>query len=500
MSVALPASGTCRRTSVALACCLIAAYTYFYQGGGWNQNSRFALVRALIEQRTFRIDDTVRFDGKVVTGDLARYCGHVYSDKAPGVALTAVPPVALAYSMLDEPSSREGIAVLSYIATVATAGIPGVVAALLVFHLAWALGSTPGGSVFAAVVYGLGSPAWCYATLFYGHALSAACLVAAFSAAVALRGPSSPRRDRLLALAVGVSGGWATASEYTAVVPAAFIALLAVACARSGDGWRLSRVIACVTGGALVCAGILAIVNTLSFGGPLELGYSNVVGFEGMRQGFFGLTRPNPETMKALLFGQYRGLFFFAPALALAPIGFAVLVRDRSARGPAIAALAIAVYYVLLNASYVYWDGGWSYGPRHMSAAIPYLSLALAPVWSHAARPLRICLFVIALYGAVLTLVAVSTTAQPPDGFQRPVTELLWPHFVKGEIAVNWQSFVEDNLQGKRDPATHAWNVGEKLGLTGLVSLTPLLALWSVTGLAWYTRHRRSAVGPSAGE
>ena len=109
-------------------------------------------------------------------------------------------------------------------------------------------------------------------------------------------------------------------------------------------------------------------------------------------------------------------------------------------------------------------------------------------------------LFVIALYGAFLTLVAVSTTAQPPDGFQRPVSQLLWPNFVKGEMAINWQSFVEDNLQGRRDPATHAWNVGEKLGLTGLVSLAPLVALWSVIGLAWCTRHRQSAVGASGRE
>jgi hypothetical protein len=30
---------------------------YFYQAGGWNQNARFNLTRAIIEQRTVRIDD-----------------------------------------------------------------------------------------------------------------------------------------------------------------------------------------------------------------------------------------------------------------------------------------------------------------------------------------------------------------------------------------------------------------------------------------------------------
>ena len=32
------------------------SYAYFYEGGGWNQNSRFDLVRAIVEQGTLRID------------------------------------------------------------------------------------------------------------------------------------------------------------------------------------------------------------------------------------------------------------------------------------------------------------------------------------------------------------------------------------------------------------------------------------------------------------
>jgi hypothetical protein len=196
-----------RRTATALGLCLFAAYAYFYQAGGWNQNSRFALVRAVIEQHTLRIDDTMYFEGHAITGDVAKHDGHLYSDKAPGLALLAIPPVALAYPLVAKPASRAGIALLSYWATIVTAGIPGVIAALLVFRLAGLIGATPGAAVFAAAVFGLGSPAWCYATLFYGHALATACLVAALSAAVALRDPSSPRRDWLLASAVGASGG-----------------------------------------------------------------------------------------------------------------------------------------------------------------------------------------------------------------------------------------------------------------------------------------------------
>src|SRR5229473_3183740 len=69
---------------------LLASYAYFYQAGGWNQNSRFDLVLALVQRGTVRID--AYSDN---TGDKTVFDGHVYSDKAPGQALAAVPLVAV---------------------------------------------------------------------------------------------------------------------------------------------------------------------------------------------------------------------------------------------------------------------------------------------------------------------------------------------------------------------------------------------------------------------
>ena len=155
-----------------LAAGLFVGYAYFYQAGGWNQNSRFALVRAIVEEHTLRIDRTGLWDGRVVTRDFARRDGHAYSDKAPGLALAAVPAVALAELFVAEPASRRGITLLSYVATLVTAALPTALVALGVFWIATALGTTSGGAAFAAATFGLGTPAWCYATVLYGHALS----------------------------------------------------------------------------------------------------------------------------------------------------------------------------------------------------------------------------------------------------------------------------------------------------------------------------------------
>src|SRR5207249_2855642 len=79
------------RNAKIVALALFVSYAYFYQAGGWNQNSRFALVRAILERHTVRIDDY-----SAHTGDRALWHGHYYSDKAPGTSFVALMPAAVA--------------------------------------------------------------------------------------------------------------------------------------------------------------------------------------------------------------------------------------------------------------------------------------------------------------------------------------------------------------------------------------------------------------------
>src|SRR6478736_1762386 len=45
------------RIELAIFVACFFAFAYFNQGGGWNQNARFAEVRAIVEQGRFPIDD-----------------------------------------------------------------------------------------------------------------------------------------------------------------------------------------------------------------------------------------------------------------------------------------------------------------------------------------------------------------------------------------------------------------------------------------------------------
>src|SRR5260370_21349143 len=140
---------TNRRSAWVLGLALFVSYAYFYQAGGWNQNSRFALVRAILERHTLQIDAY-----KAHTFDRALWNGHYYSDKAPGASLLALAPVELARAAARlagrDPESFPGIAWTSYVATVATSGVFTMVSALVVLWLSLRWGYSTGAAVFAA--------------------------------------------------------------------------------------------------------------------------------------------------------------------------------------------------------------------------------------------------------------------------------------------------------------------------------------------------------------
>ena len=479
---------TSRQTRMAsvLGVALFLSYAYFYGAGGWNQNSRFALIRAILERHTLQIDAY-----QLHTGDRALWRDHYYTDQAPGASRLALAPVQAARLVSSaagvDPASFPGIAWTSYVAAVVTSGVFTVIAALCVFWLSLRWGATPGAALFAATAYGIASPAWAYATLFMGHGQTAGCLMVALVAADAL-GERTDRSRLTLAVIVGLAGGWAVVTEFQAAIPAVFIGLLAVDArlTPSRSFTDLMPVVARIAIGVTIAAVPLLVYNTLAFGSPFHIGYSNEEGFKELQSGFFGITYPKLSTIRELLVGSYRGLLPVSPLMAAVPFGLALLAR-KGRSGPALVAAGIGFYYLLLNASYFYWEGGWAFGPRQMTAALPFLAIGLAPLWDLGRPAGRALLLAGWVWGVGVTLVAVSTTPQPPASFKAPVSELLWPAFRHGDLSLNPQTFVHNSVDAGRlrgGVVPHAaWNLGELAGLRGLSSLVPLLIIWAVA--AW---------------
>lgn len=491
---------------LALFVLLFASYAYFYQAGGWNQNSRFDLVRAITNEHTLNIDPFQHS-----TGDKALFDGHYYSDKAPGLALTAVPIVALARPVLHalggDPETLGGLALLSYLATVFTAGLFTALAGVVLFKLSVELGASETGAAFATLTFGLGTPIWTLATIFIGHAFAAALLLFAFQAAMRV-GTDPPSRDARLGALVGLGAGWATISEFPAAVPAVLLAALTAYHAWPLGRARALRILGAMTLTALSCAGVLMVYQYACFGSPFHLAYSSESTYVGMQEGVFGVSLPKAIRLRRILFGDYRGLLPLAPALALAPVGLLLMMVRRArdttgtagrARRGALVATIIAVYFILLNASYAYWEGGWSYGPRHASPAIPFLCIGLAMLWTAVPRIGRWVLTLLTVYGISITLVAVSTMPLPPANIRQPVADFLLPAFRDGDLALNTQSVaaggVDTDFRAHHEPKA-AFNLGMKMGLDGHASLVPLAIVW--LGCAMWLSAARTPRSPTS--
>jgi len=476
-----------------LALALLCTYAYFIGPPAWNQNSRLALTRALVEHRSTIIDDY-----HVSTGDKSLKDGHFYSDKAPGASLLALPAYALFYAgtrlaggelpevrvvpldptselagQIPDPEARapgdrlaynQAHRTALYLCRLLSTSLLAVAGALALYLLARRLLLARGGAgsrrdaLLIALVYGLATPAFVYSTALYGHQPCADLLL--LGLALPLLGERSSR-PRTVALLSGVCLGLAVVCEYPAAVPVALIfGFLA---------WRRGLRLAAWTAlGGLPCALVLVAYHLAAFGHPLRTGYDFVYlaeFAEGMRVNY-GIHAPRLAITIELLFGRFRGLFYLAPVLILAAWGLVVdaLGPARKAmsnetwpiRQVASLGLAICGFYLALGSGYYMWDGGAAVGPRHCVPMLPFLALGLIPALRLAPRAVHIL-------GAVSAAQLLAATAAAPEApqFGDPLWGHAWPHLLASQPGYGG-----------------ATNLGLLLGLPGIFSVLPLLALW----------------------
>src|SRR5262245_34560782 len=234
-----------RRPAVILGGILFLSYAYFYQGGGWGQNTRLDLIRALVEHNTVFID---LYSGN--TGDLACANGHDLLDKAPGASFVAVPAFAVVRTAITargrNPTTPAAIHGLAYVTTVAGAALPGAIVGVCVFLAALRLGGDKTSALVAALAVGIASPLWTYATILWGQALACAGLTFSFLMALFLGREvtsAGSRQDAFAAgLFCGLGAGWAVLSDYTAAIPAVMIAAFVVWRVRQNQRERVPAV------------------------------------------------------------------------------------------------------------------------------------------------------------------------------------------------------------------------------------------------------------------
>jgi hypothetical protein len=397
-------------------------FGWFHQGGGWNQNARFAEVRAIVEQGRFAIDDFLvyRRDGERLVreqvrdaeftrdGRVHRLCwqgpqggkpvpvngralkdravpviigkdtssgdigygpdGHLHPNKPPGTSLLAVPVYFGAYHLeraLDfNPDDWWMLNVNLWLCSVFTVGLVSALGVVLFWRVGMQLfPEHREAALAAAIVFALGTTFLPFATLLFDHNLTAVLLLASFS---------SVRRDR--AMLGGLLAGVAAVTNYLAAIPGAAFGVWALV--------RRPKMALWFTAGVIPAALALIAYNTVALGSPLALNtsFQNPM-FKEASPAFLGMfTWPSWFAAHAITFSPWRGIFLLSPILILAIGG--LFVWPKSLRAERWLILGIAVFFFLINICFNGFHGGMSAGPRYLIPALPFACLALVPAFA----------------------------------------------------------------------------------------------------------------------
>ena len=414
-----------RRPEVWVFLILFPSYAFFWQARDWNISSRLMLTYALVDRGTLSIDGL-----NEQTRDIARYKGHYYSDKTPGFSLLATGPYAVSKKLFkqpDHPLDRPGFAYWNadYWATLGTSGVLSALTGALLAYLAVGLGCRPRQAALVGLSYGLATPAFAYATLAYGHQVSAFCLLASFALLVDSR---QSKWQPLMHAVAGFLAAYASVVEIQVGPVSAILGLflLARVVQRQAKGWSVLT----FGLGALVPTAILLTYNTLAFESPFRMGYFYEVleEFSTVHSASnpLGIGRPDWSRASELLFGQRRGLLCFAPVLILAVPGLVALGIRRQWSTLVVATLTMTSVF-LVNLSYPEWTGGWSTGPRLLLPLIPFAMLPIAALLASAGRWANWTTVLLSLVGAVEILMFVAIGARVPHEIERSFLDGVLP-------------------------------------------------------------------------
>jgi hypothetical protein len=387
-----------------------------------NELTRVYLAGALLEDHSVQIDGQIAKYGSVFDVSERKIGPTVYhySDKAPGVALLALPALAVQRALAARPPELEAKVRL---VRLWVCSLPTLLLLVLLLRFLKRQLPDPRLPALLTLAYALGSPAAPYASLALGHQPSAVVLFSAFL----LIGRMHAGTRVALSLLVGVLASLAVNIEYQ---NALLFLPLAVFFA-----WRVRvrpvHLLAALLGAAPLTA-LLLYYHKLAFGSPLLTGYSFLSSSfkEVHAQGMLGVALPKASHAYLSFLSPAKGLFFFAPWLALSVPGLLLLWRSRRADLRLMALFVLL--YALFVAALVYPAGGWTVSQRHLVPALPFMVL---PAGLFVARLERYpgCgrLLLTGLALPALFVCSVSAVVWPhyQEALNNPFWQLGWPLF-----------------------------------------------------------------------
>ncbi len=467
-------------------------YAYFFQGGGWNQNSRICLTRAIIHEWTFQIDRYKEdchdpyFHEFVNTGDWAYFEGHYYTNKSPGLSFMAVVPFGVVEYFLKYifPSNpQKQVFISAYISTLCTTVLLASLLCLLLFHVFtrfFGLGIAAG--LMLTFFYGLGTLVFSYSTTFYCHLPSAFFSFLSFVLAMGLK-HGRVQRKKTVALFSGFSVATAVLVEPSTVFTLWCIVGYFV-CFKEGRRHLPFFFLGCVPP-----AIVQGFYNVVCFGGPFNTSYtySNNQVMWIKNGSLFGLQ--SPKVLLHLLILPYRGIFVSSPVLLMIFPGMIFLLKQRKWIAETVISGAVFILFLILIACTFAWHGGSGAGPRYLLPAYPFLFLLTAFAIKEYPKFFKVIGFLSVIINFSITLIG----NEIPWEIRNPLGDVVFKEILTGRVSINpspISHFGMDNIYRVSEIAVwpqnfNSFNWGEFIFPHHIASVLPLFCFWALWWLLW---------------
>jgi hypothetical protein len=381
----LRSSGTARGAGVTLGLFLFfqALYALSSSGNAFRIPDEFEVyfqTENLVDNGDLSVPQTlqIRSGGQPIFFGKMGLDGKPYAPYGPLAAVLAVPHHlfgrALASAMgIERVPHGKGLAWVIFVGgiTMLTTST-GAALAVIGFHrAAIALGTPSTMAIWLSLLLGGATVLWPYATSFYSEGWQAAAMIWAAAWLIEARASERPVVRVILAALLLTVTAMIKATSLV-FLPAFVLAGLAERSVRREHRWGAAAILAAGIGAAAI---LHLAWNNYRFGSMLDFGYNWTETIPALPPRAFALSEI-PRGLLVLLATPGKSLFLWAPMLVLSAVGAATWWRRDRALTIGIA--AAAVIGLVVFAAYLFPEGGYSHGPRHLVPIVPLIALLAA--------------------------------------------------------------------------------------------------------------------------
>ncbi|MDR4507999.1 MAG: PA14 domain-containing protein [Candidatus Brocadiaceae bacterium] len=451
------------KKEIALFLLFFLAYGYFFHGGGANQNATYDQIRSIVEYGDLSIK---RFSQN--THDVSVHGSAVYPNKAPGLTFLGVPIGFVLFNLkplfLYFMEEDTYFLLICHLIAWWTVGLTSAVLCVVFFHFVQDLTQSTMAAFICAAGYGFGTNAYAYATLMYAHQVAAAFSFIGFYLIFIQKNRDTPSPTGFFL--GGLLSGYAVIVEY----PSIFCWLVLFGYALSLFFHKKKQIVFFLIGSSFPAL-LLLFYNYLCFENPIQFSYfshfaKNQSAPVGLNETVKTLSLPTLARLYKISFHPFRGEFYYCPFLLLLFPGMYFFLKKKGIFREFLLCILIVIFYFIMNASYRYWYGGWSLGPRHLVAGVPFMALLIA-FFAKKFPKISICVVFVSFF---FMLMAVAVTPETPYGYKNPLLGLYAKNFFTSNLGINKHAVFTKNVYSD---AFNSYNLGNVIFLPNALSLLP---------------------------